>query len=76
MAVLMPPLRLDWHEHAGRQGSMLRTQLDGGSDMALQVGDLRDTLIDAGARPEKADEAAEEVAATSFSVNCTKTRIG
>ena len=31
--------------------------------MALQLGALRDALIDAGATPEKADRAAEEVAA-------------
>ncbi len=30
--------------------------------MALQLGDLRDALIDAGASPEKAEKAAEEVA--------------
>jgi hypothetical protein len=38
--------------------------------MALQLGALRDALIDAGASPEKAERAAEEVAsrATSSSV--------
>jgi hypothetical protein len=30
--------------------------------MALQLGALRDALIDAGAKPEKADKAAEELA--------------
>ena len=30
--------------------------------MALQLGALRDALIDAGASPEKADKAAEELA--------------
>jgi hypothetical protein len=30
--------------------------------MALQSGALRDALIDAGARPDKADKAAEELA--------------
>ncbi len=30
--------------------------------MALQLGALRDALIDAGAKPEKADRAAEELA--------------
>ncbi len=29
--------------------------------MALQLGALRDALIDAGAKPEKADKAAEEL---------------
>jgi hypothetical protein len=31
--------------------------------MALQLGALRDALIDAGAKPDKADRAAEELAA-------------
>lgn len=31
--------------------------------MALQLGALRDALLDAGANPAKADRAAEEVAA-------------
>lgn len=31
--------------------------------MALQLGDLRDALLDAGASPAKADKAASEVAA-------------
>jgi DNA integrity scanning protein DisA with diadenylate cyclase activity len=30
--------------------------------MALQLGALRDALLDAGAKPEKADKAAEELA--------------
>jgi hypothetical protein len=30
--------------------------------MALQLGALRDALIDAGAKPEKADKAAEDLA--------------
>ena len=30
--------------------------------MPLQLGDLRDALLDAGARPDKADKAAAEVA--------------
>ncbi len=30
--------------------------------MALQLGALRDALIDAGAKPDKADKAAEELA--------------
>jgi hypothetical protein len=30
--------------------------------MALQLGALRDALLDAGAKPDKADKAAEEVA--------------
>jgi hypothetical protein len=31
--------------------------------MALQLGALRDALLDAGAKPDKADKAAEELAA-------------
>jgi len=31
-------------------------------EMALQLGALRDALIDAGAKPEKADKAAEDLA--------------
>jgi hypothetical protein len=37
--------------------------------MALQLGALRDALIDAGAAPEKADKAAEELAGYETRLN-------
>jgi hypothetical protein len=37
--------------------------------MALQLGALRDALIDAGAKPDKADKAAEELASYDTRIN-------
>ena len=43
--------------------------------MALQLGALRDALIDAGAKPEKADRAAEELAAYENRLAGIETRL-
>lgn len=43
--------------------------------MALQLGALRDALIDAGAKPDKADKAAEEVATFDSRIAAIDTRL-
>jgi hypothetical protein len=43
--------------------------------MALQLGALRDALLDAGAAPEKADQAAEELAAYESRFASIETRL-
>lgn len=43
--------------------------------MALQLGALRDALLDAGAKPDKADKAAEELAAYDNRLAGIETRI-
>jgi hypothetical protein len=43
--------------------------------MALQLGALRDALLDAGAKPEKADKAAEELAGYDSRLASIETRL-
>jgi hypothetical protein len=43
--------------------------------MALQLGALRDALIDAGAKPEKANKAAEELAGYDSRLAAIDTRL-
>lgn len=43
--------------------------------MALQLGALRDALIDAGATPDKADKAAEEVASYENRLASVETKL-
>jgi len=43
--------------------------------MALQLGALRDALLDAGASPEKADKAAEELAGYDSRLASIETRL-
>lgn len=43
--------------------------------MALQLGALRDALLDAGAKPEKADKAAEELAGYDNRLSSIETRL-
>jgi hypothetical protein len=44
--------------------------------MALQLGSLRDALLDAGASPEKADRAAEEAAGYENRFDAVDRRLG
>jgi hypothetical protein len=44
--------------------------------MALQLGALREALISAGAPPEKADKAAEELAGYDSDLKVLKTMVG
>ena len=63
---------------APRCGGVLlsATRSEGKSTMALQLGALREALLDAGATPEKANKASEEVAAYQTRLAGIETRLG